>query len=603
MRYLAFDCETALISPETITPALACVSYFDGENSGILHWTESLEWLERSLRLATKDCPLVGHNIVFDLAVVSNEFPQLLPLVFDALDRDAIRDTLIREKLINIAKGDAKMFKYSLKDLVFKYFDHELDKDEWRLGYGELRHVPLSEWPAGAKEYPIKDAIVTGKLFEAQFDNPYGVDVFQDEPNQNRANFALYLAAAHGIKTDPVAVNELETRTRTEYEALQKELIASGLVRANGSRNSKEVADRMTATMGDAVEHTPTGRVKTNQMACEASGNEELLRLARYRQLQTLLNKDVVALKQGTQHAIHTRFDVLLNTGRTSSSKPNLQNPRREPGVRECFVPRKGFVFASADYDSAELHTLAQVCYSLFDFSVLRDKLNAHMDLHLEFASQMLGITYEEAVARKKEPEIKDMRQRAKVANFGFPGGMGAKKLALYAQGYGLELTEQECYRLRDQWLKTWPEMKPYFKWINSLFGGAEKANIAHLYSNRFRGGVFYTEACNSFFQGLAADGAKAAMYEVAKACYTQPESPLFGSRPVLFIHDQIIAEVPVDKAHEAATELARIMVEVFNKWTPDVPIKAEPLLMTRWTKGADTKYDENGRLVPGDVD
>lgn len=599
-KYLAFDTETALISAETITPPLACVSFFDGENSGLLHWTESESWLKAALVSSCKERPLVGHNIVFDLAVVANEFPDLLQLVFDALDRDGICDTQVREKLINIAAGDAKAHKYNLQALVKKYFDQDIDKDEWRLGYGKLRNMPLEDWPAGAREYPIKDAIVTGKLWEAQFDNPFGEDVFIDESRQNRANFALYLMSAHGIITDPVAVADLETKTKEEYDKIRIELVASGMVREDGSRNDKEVKRRLLAVFGDEVKTTDKGNIKTDSDACESSGDPDLIRLARYRQLQTLLTKDVLQLKQGIKNPLHSRFEVLLNTGRTSSSKPNIQNPRREPGVRECFIPRPGFVFTSVDYNSAELHTLSQVTYKLFGFSVMRDRLNEGRDLHLDFASQMLRITYEEALARKKEAEIKDMRQRAKVANLGFYGGMGAAKLSIYAQGYGVDISPAECKRLRDAWLNSYPEMKEYFKWINSIFGGSDRANICHLFSDRFRGGAYYTEACNSFVQGLAADAAKDALYHVIKACYLSRNSPLFGSRPVNYIHDEIMLEVPEDRAHEAAMEQTRIMIERFNVWTPDVPVRAEPCLMSRWSKNAETKY-VNGRLVLGD--
>jgi DNA polymerase I-like protein with 3'-5' exonuclease and polymerase domains len=597
-KYLAFDTETALISAEDPTPALSCVSWFDGEESGLIHWSTSLPWLREALISVTKQAPLVGHNIVFDLAVVSNEFPELLPLVFSALDRDAIRDTLIREKLINIAGGVAKYHKYSLKVLIKKYFDQDLDKDEWRLGYGELRDVPLEEWPEGAKIYPVKDAIVTGKLFEAQDDNPFGQEVFEDESRQNRANFALFLMSAHGIITDPKAVDSLETKTLAEIAGLKQELVAKGLVREEGSRNSKAVEERLYEELGEEAERTPTGRIKTNQAACEASGNPDLISLARYRQLQTLLTKDVTALRQGTRHPIHTRFDALLDTGRTSSSKPNLQNPRREPGVRECFVPRPGFYFVSVDYDSAELHTLSQITYTLFDYSAMRDRLNENRDLHLDFASQMMGISYEEAKARKNEPEMKQMRQRAKVANLGFYGGMGAKKLALYAEGYGVNLTERECYELRNHWLESYPEMKEYFRWINSQLVD-NKANISHLYSNRLRGGASYTEACNSFVQGLAADLAKEAVYEVVKKSYTDKESPLFGSRAVLFIHDELIIEAPIARAEEAAKELERVMLVAFNKWCPDVHGKASAVMMKYWSKDAKRIEDENGHLLP----
>lgn len=58
--------------------------------------------------------------------------------------------------------------------------------------------------------------------------------------------------------------------------------------------------------------------------------------------------------------------------------------------------------------------------------------------------------------------------------------------------------------------------------------------------TGRVRGGVEYTESCNTQFQGLAADGAKLALYEVAR------------SYPVVaFVHDELVVEVPVEGAEE----------------------------------------------------
>lgn len=601
--YTAFDVETARITRATLTPDLICLSWFDGKNSGLLHWEECEQWVREKINGATKENPLVGHNVVFDLAVLANQFPDILQDIFKLLDRDAVRDTMIRETLIKIAEGSRNQYGNSLKDLALRYFDIELEKDSWRLDYADLKNVRLDEWPQGAKDYAIKDSVITGKIYEQQDKNRFGLEVFEDECRQNRANFALHLMSCRGVTTDPKAIASFEKKTVAEFEELKAALQKAGLVDENGKRDSKATSALMIEVLGEEnVPRTPTGRVKTDEEACANSHNEDLKKLSRYRQLQTLINKDIKTLKSGTEFPIRTRFNVLLNTGRTSSSKPNLQNPRREPGIRECYVPRPGYVLCSVDYDSAELHTLAQVCYELLGRSRLREKLNQKADLHLDFAAQLLGISYEEALKRKHEPEVKEARQRAKVANFGFPGGMGHRKLAIYAKGYGLDMTEEEALNLRTRWNQNWPEMAGYFKWINSLFsikGRDQVTNIMHLYSNRFRGSVYYTEACNSFFQGLAADGAKAATYEVTKACYTEPNSPLFGSRPILFLHDEIMLEVPIDKAHDAAVELSRMMVEEFNKWTPDVPAKAEPTLMTRWSKNAETLYNSEGKLIP----
>ncbi len=82
--------------------------------------------------------------------------------------------------------------------------------------------------------------------------------------------------------------------------------------------------------------------------------------------------------------------------------------------------------------------------------------------------------------------------------------------------------------------------------------------------------------------------------------------SPLAGCRPVLFLHDEIIIEVPCVGAGDvvdhvsltaAADDLARLMVAAMAPYIPDLPVEAEPAAMWRWYKGAKTKRDDAGRL------
>ena len=162
---------------------------------------------------------------------------------------------------------------------------------------------------------------------------------------------------------------------------------------------------------------------------------------------------------------MHTNFGMAAS-GRSTSSKPNVQNPRRLPGIRECFTPRQGKVFAQGDFSGLELHTLAQTCVTLFGESHLAEVLNAGLDPHTAFAADILGISYEEAVRRYEagDEEVENARQTSKVANFGFPGGLGAEKLCLFARKtYGVILTEERAKELKLQWLDRWPEIAGFF--------------------------------------------------------------------------------------------------------------------------------------------
>jgi DNA polymerase I-like protein with 3'-5' exonuclease and polymerase domains len=283
-----------------------------------------------------------------------------------------------------------------------------------------------------------------------------------------------------------------------------------------------------------------------------------------------------------------------MDTGRTSASKPNLQNPPRKGGVRECFVSRPGTCFVFTDYDTLELRALSQACLDILGRSKMAEALRRGEDLHLSLAAEMLGISVADALARQDsgDPQIAEYRQQAKPANFGFPGGMAAPSFREYAEGYGVKLSEAQAQDIRDAWFKKWPEMQDYFSHVGNL-----RDPLTQLRSGRLRGGASFTAAANGFFQGLAADGAKEALWRVAKECYTDPESPLWGCHPVLFLHDEIGLEVP-DGNTAAAERLAVVMREAMQAWIPDVPITCGPVMMRRWYKGAKA-VRENGVLVP----
>src|SRR3972149_4705375 len=239
-------------------------------------------------------------------------------------------------------------------------------------------------------------------------------------------------------------------------------------------------------------------------------------------------------------------------------------------------------VYGSADAGQAELVSLSQVCYSLFGYSVMREKINLGLDVHLDFAADMMGIDYETAKANKKRPDVDEHRQIAKCGDFGFPGGSGPDAFLDFARKtYGVIMTREKAVALKKAVLIKWPEWKDYFRWVDNLLwsnGNVDSNGMLRGYIKGFvpdgvtglwRGGVAYTEACNHPFQHLTAAAMKAACFEVAKACYIIKSSPLYGCRPVMFVHDEIIAEMPEAQAPYAVEEMSRIIVETYQRYTP----------------------------------
>lgn len=106
--------------------------------------------------------------------------------------------------------------------------------------------------------------------------------------------------------------------------------------------------------------------------------------------------------------------------------------------------------------------------------------------------------------------------------------------------------------------------------------------------TGRVRGRVGYSQSKNTPFQGLAADGAKLALWRLYLA----------GFRTVAFVHDEMLIELPVTADHtELARQVEQILCEAMGELTGDVPIACEYALADRWSKNAERVVDSDGRL------
>lgn len=645
---LSFDTETKLISPGRQAPDMACLTYAfhtGGRETGILHWTQAYQFMGDYL---SSGATFVGANTPYDMLVTWAQFPILAPLIFQAYEEDRVQDVQTRQKLIDIASGCFRGYlntkfiwvplKYSLEDLTRRHTDRQLDKDTWRLRYGELRDYPVEYWPQGAIDYAMGDSISTRDIQENQEIQAAGSGVLEDQFRQTRGDWFLKLGSCWGLRTDAAAVDRLEAETVKLYNTREAELIAAGLVkvkdiggknpRQERTRNTKAAKALMLQVCGwvqveegkgkNGTNFQPTrpdskplvltegGDVALGQEPCDDTGDPILGKYGEFGGLKTLISKDITALRSGVMYPIHTRYDTAAS-GRSTSSGPNIQNWRRLPGIREAFRPRPGHVFLQADVGGLELATLAETCMVVLGWSTLAVALNAGTDVHTALAAKILNWTYEQAREVQKTGKshpawdmFDDARQAAKVANFGFPGGLGAVSFVEYAKAnYGVIVTVERARELKEQWLAQWPEMTEYFAWINAHMTNPDgTGQIRQIYSNRIRGMCSYTQACNSFFQGLGADVMKHVGFKLVKACYITPGSPIYGGRPVVFAHDENIVEYPEGPGmHEAAMELTRITEEEARPWLPHVAIKAPPVIMRYWSKKAEAVYSQDGRL------
>ena len=654
---LFFDAETWPIAPGLQAPPVVCGQWSTPEGPALALAPEFRQRIVQALQAET----VAGHSVAYDMAAIAATWPEVLPLIFQAYAEGRVTCTYVREKLLLVAAGrEHSGQKYDLAGCLDRAkiphaFKTEGGKkaETWRTRYSELRDTPPDQWPEDARRYAQED-VRGGEALYLHQERHAPAGWLEDQHRRARADFWLTLAAAWGMRTDQEHVHRLAQATSAEAVTLRASLQKAGLVRSNGVKDTKAARLRMIAqrvSQGLPLPLTPAGKeakkadpdsfpacilqaagdflkgprpgesdsdlgkrtialtyVSTTVDACAETGDQTLIDYARFGSLSKLKGR-IKRLAAAGALPIQTRFNVILKTGRTSSTAgkskagepvsrygDQIQNLDRAPGVRECYRARPGFVLLSVDYSAAELHTLAQVCLYLGLDSTMAKVLNSGKDIHLWFGALMKGWTYEWAKANKSRPEVKAARQMAKAANFGFPGGLGVLKFRLFALGtYGVRLTDQEAKDLKAAWFAAFPEMVEYFAHVNALIESGEP--LRHFTSLRYRGGASYCAACNSYFQGLAADMALDAGFDVSRECYTG-DGILRGSRIVDFIHDELLLEVPVAIAHECAERVVHLMEEAGRRWCPGVSPGAEPALSWRWRKKAEPVYLD-GRLIP----
>jgi len=639
MKIECIDIESALMADGLAAPAMVCMAWSDGESEKLLVPWEGEDPYKRFESILRSGSLLVNQHIFFDLAILCNERPHLLPLVFEAIEKGLIKCVKVREQLIRIAAGQAKFIdvaddeeadedeegekqqktRFDLAAIAKRWLGIELAKaDTWRLSYEILRGIPVARWPEDAVEYSVKDTRVALGVWAEQdkfIKETFPDGVLPGEIEANQAAWALHLMKCWGVRTCPEAVAALtrDLQMKTLWTSIG--LIMSGILRKGGTgakpkavETKTETQRRITAAFearGENVPFTkptgkfPDGQVKTAKKVLEDSGDKTLLALAEHKGLMKILGTYIPRyVAKGIDHPITADWNPLVESFRVSCSRPNLTNPPRVGEVRNCFKARDGgFVYVSADFDQAELRSWAQVRLVMFGKCKMAEAFRRDVDPHLMLGAELLKISLEEAIERYAlgDKDVDEKRQFSKEPNFGLIGGMGWRKFQERAAMKGIFLSDEEAQEIRNTWMKTW-DAKPYLDYFSEHH--SDPNLLIHPVTGFYRGECGYTDAANHMIQHLTAIGAKQALIDLSAECYIDSKSVLYGARPVIFMHDEIFGEIREEVAAEGAKRWGDVMRMGMEKWIKDVPTKCTPVLTRRLYKGAKPVYLD-GVLVP----
>lgn len=266
-------------------------------------------------------------------------------------------------------------------------------------------------------------------------------------------------------------------------------------------------------------------------------------------------------------------------TGRFASRNPNMQNcPQKDNdpiGVRKFIISPAGKVLLSLDFSQIELRVGAFYCRD----KRMLETYRTGGDIHAQTTSVIYRIPFEEA-ADKNAPHYKERRTIAKNCNFGvfyglFPTGL-QRTLKFKA---GLNPTLAECETIIQNLKSGYPGLA---KWQDEVKKRAAVSCYSETWLGRRRyllgirssdwGKKSFAERCalNTPIQGTAADILKLACGRIISGL---PER--LWLKPILQIHDELVFELPEDKADEAVVFIKECMeTQPFPEF--DVPIVAE---------------------------
>lgn len=517
----------------------------------------------------------------------------------------------------------------------------KLDKEKWLQNAAEAQPI-VDKYKANLEEYLHNDPILNKKAIELGYlshEDRIQINwnspvqklqlyqyAFPDLPGATRPIIKKYIKDQ--IKEDPNYSNSAACEILTALsegnpsplfnmlmEYCREDLIKMGYVIPPGTITINWNAWQQTLPLLQAIKKSLNS---TSEETLNKLGHPIAFAMLDYRgalKLTTAYGEKFIE-KCDPDGKIRTRINQILETGRISSSDPNLQqvpiveddDPVVANKYRNCFMPdSEDEVFVSSDFSSQELTVIA----SLSQDPVWMEALHKGHDLHSICAELVYGKEWTEGIMdncvfvkerqKCKCPAHKRMRNAVKTINFGLAYGMSQFKLSAT-----LKIEVKEAEKLIEKYFKTFPKiggklrnlghfaikngfiltLKPYFrKRFYPLWPQVKSKveyHIAGIEHNALLGSIERTGK-NTPIQGCSADMMKLALCYIRR--YINDNNLRRKVRIVMQVHDQCDTIAKLDFAEEWKGILTELMESAAKVIIPSGLLKADTQITARWSK------------------
>lgn len=509
----------------------------------------------------------IGHNFKFDHQLFARAGLRVAP----------VDDTMLLHYAVEGGGGG-----HGMDELAATLLNYETVPFSAVCGTGKNQitfdRVPLDK----ALEYAAEDADVTFRLWRVL--KPRLVEARKTEVYETIERPLISIVAdmeRNGVKVDRAELARLSMDLGRRLEEINQDIQATA-PRPFNVASPKQLGE----ILFDDLQLSGGKKGKTGAWSTDSSVLEELAeqgvaiaeKVLEWRQLAKLKSTYTDALQEQIQSEtgrVHTSFALAAtNTGRLSSTDPNLQNIpiRTEEGrkIRRAFVAEPGCVLLSVDYSQIELRLVAEIA----GIEALKQAFRDGVDVHAATASQVFAVPLDQMTS--------EIRRKAKAINFGIIYGISGFGLAKQ-----LGITPGEANSFIKTYLERFPELKI---WMDQVKESARRSGfVATRFGRRCpiagiqdknpaKRAFAERQAINAPIQGAAADIMRMAMARVAEVL----RDGGFKTRMLLQVHDELLFEAPIEEI-DAVTAAVRAAME--NVVTLDIPLSAEAGTGPNWAE------------------
>jgi DNA polymerase-1 len=531
----------------------------------------------------------IGHNLLFDYKFTFVHYATAMSNVYD---------TRLAEACLTLGKG----LQNGLKNVVERRLGFSMDKSV-RINF--IGRSASTNFTDEELDYAAEDVAVLFDIYRSQLEEAEPLGLLKVIKLENAVLPVTAELELNGVLIDVNRWSELTAEYELKCLELVKNLYATldmniPIQSSLFSSSTRDDIDAYVSALninsplqvGNYLKKLGVELEDTSKMTMEKNKHKHPLiaDILAYRKSSKLLTSFMYPIpsmrnaKTKRWHPEYVQLPVFeeagtsgASTGRYASRNFNYQQLPQNNNLRNCFIARPGYKIITADYASMEVRIATNISgdEALIKFFHLNqedmpvgadgNKVKA-TDFHGYCASLLFGKPLE-LVAQRLDVDGKELdpidpgpRKIAKSVTFALFYGATAPGIAPH-----LGKSVKDCQELVDLYYAKFPRLMKKLDWygeealkngwVEDCIGRKKFFDVSNLTTKSERNRVI-RQSKNMPIQGANASMTKRALFDLRKR-FSNTEFRFYAT-----VHDEIVAEVPEDKAQYISTEMTQIMVK-----------------------------------------